>query len=271
MPVAHVNGTKLQYESHGSGDPLVLVHGSWVDRHSWDFVVPLLSSSYRVISFDRRGHSVEEGGRAQGTIHDDMADVEELMGELGATPAHVVGNSMGASISLNLAAKSPELFRSLAVHEPPLLHLLREEQGAPRETGADFEKRIAAVCEVLASGDSSGGAKLFVENVAIGPGMWDVLPKEVQDTFVRNAPTFLQENQDPNAFTVDLDALGRFDKPLLLSEGDQSPAFFSPIVAVLRREIPAAPYHLFPGQGHVPHFTDPNGYVEVVKSFLAET
>jgi pimeloyl-ACP methyl ester carboxylesterase len=268
MPVAQVNDTELQYESHGSGDPLVLVHGSWVDRHSWDLIVPLLSPTYRVVWFDRRGHSVEENGQARGTIHDDVADLEGLMKEVGATPAHVIGNSMGASITLNLAARSPELFRSLIVHEPPLLALLRSEPAA-RAVGEETEKNIAAVVEVLRTGDNPAGAQLFVETVAIGPGMWGVLPKEIQDTFVRNAPTFLQENEDPDAFGVDIKALSKLDKPILLSEGDQSPPFFSPIVGVLARELPNAHHHVFHGQGHVPHFTDPTGYVEVVKGFLA--
>src|SRR5215203_1868675 len=43
MPEQRVNGAKLFYELRGSGDPLVLVHGSWVDHKDWQLVVPHLA------------------------------------------------------------------------------------------------------------------------------------------------------------------------------------------------------------------------------------
>jgi pimeloyl-ACP methyl ester carboxylesterase len=57
MPFATVNSVALYYEITGSGEPMVLVHGSWGDHHNWDTVVPLLSNSFQVVTFDRRGHS----------------------------------------------------------------------------------------------------------------------------------------------------------------------------------------------------------------------
>ncbi|MCI4321583.1 MAG: alpha/beta fold hydrolase, partial [Thermoplasmata archaeon] len=54
MPVAS-NG--LAYDLVGEGtEPIVLVHGSWSDRSSWDPLVPVLSESFRILRYDRRGH-----------------------------------------------------------------------------------------------------------------------------------------------------------------------------------------------------------------------
>ena len=50
MPTAVFNGVKLYYEEAGSGQPLVLVHGSWTDHHSWDLVAPSLAERFRVVS-----------------------------------------------------------------------------------------------------------------------------------------------------------------------------------------------------------------------------
>ncbi len=50
MPEQRVNGVKLFYESTGSGEPLVLVHGSWTDHASWRLVVPGLARSFRVLA-----------------------------------------------------------------------------------------------------------------------------------------------------------------------------------------------------------------------------
>ena len=40
MPEAEINGVRLHYELHGSGEPLALVHGAWVDATAWRLVVP---------------------------------------------------------------------------------------------------------------------------------------------------------------------------------------------------------------------------------------
>ncbi len=61
MAVANVNGVRLFYEVSGAGEvPLVLVHGSWGSHHNWDRVVPGLAESFRVLTYDRRGHSESE-------------------------------------------------------------------------------------------------------------------------------------------------------------------------------------------------------------------
>src|SRR5918999_1627117 len=44
-----VNGVRLYYELHGSGEPLVLVHGSWGDARSWRFVVPGLAARHPAV------------------------------------------------------------------------------------------------------------------------------------------------------------------------------------------------------------------------------
>ena len=100
--------------------PLVLVHGSWDSHHDWDLVVPRLADSFRVLTYDRRGHSESERPTGQESVREDVADLAALIEHLGLAPAWVVGNSFGASIILRLAGERPELFRGLIGHEPPL-------------------------------------------------------------------------------------------------------------------------------------------------------
>lgn len=47
MSAARINGVELFYELTGSGEPLVLVHGSWSDHHNWDPVTSTLAESFR--------------------------------------------------------------------------------------------------------------------------------------------------------------------------------------------------------------------------------
>jgi pimeloyl-ACP methyl ester carboxylesterase len=66
MAVANVNGVHLYYERSGSGEPLVLVHGSWGDHLVWAAMAPLLAERFDVVSYDRRGHSGASGRRPRG-------------------------------------------------------------------------------------------------------------------------------------------------------------------------------------------------------------
>src|SRR5919204_5220087 len=100
MPLAEINGVKLYYEETGEGDPLLFVHGSWTDHATWELVVPELSKQFRVISYDRRGHSRSSAPAGQGRVEDDVADLAALIEHLDAVPAHVAGNSLRAAISI---------------------------------------------------------------------------------------------------------------------------------------------------------------------------
>jgi pimeloyl-ACP methyl ester carboxylesterase len=123
MAEIEVNGVRLRYELTGQGDGVVLVHGSWDDRHGFDAVAPDLAERFRVLAYDRRGHSDGEGG---GTLDDDVADLAALIEGLVLGPAHVVGHSRGGAVALRLAIARPELVRTVNVHEPPLFALLAD-------------------------------------------------------------------------------------------------------------------------------------------------
>jgi pimeloyl-ACP methyl ester carboxylesterase len=112
VPLLEVNGVRLFVEESGTGDPLVLVHGSWVDRQTWGLVEKDLARRFRVVSYDRRGHSGSDDSATPGTRRDDEDDLAALVEVLGLAPANVVGNSFGGSIALGLAARRPELFGS---------------------------------------------------------------------------------------------------------------------------------------------------------------
>jgi pimeloyl-ACP methyl ester carboxylesterase len=245
-----------------------MVHGSWGDHHNWDLVAPQLAETHTVLTYDRRGHSQSERTTTQGSVHEDVADLAALIETTGMTPAHVIGNSAGAIISLRLAADRPELIRTLVVHEPPLVGVIADDPVMAPILAA-FNERAGGVVERLEAGDMVGGAQRFVDDVAFGPGAWDQLPPQAQETFVANAPTWLDEMNDPDFLTLDLTTLETFDRPTLVTKGDASPPMFSPIADRVAEAISTASRHTFNGAGHVPHTTHPDEYVQRVTSFIA--
>jgi pimeloyl-ACP methyl ester carboxylesterase len=165
VALLEVNGVQLLVEESGSGGPLVLVHGSWDDRQVWALIEEDLGRRFRVVSYDRRGHTGSKDSPEPGTRRDDEDDLADLIGVLDLAPANVVGNSFGASIALGLAARRPELFRTLCAHEPPLLSLAADDPVV-----AQVGEAVGPVLELIERGEAEAAARDFVENIALGPG-----------------------------------------------------------------------------------------------------
>jgi pimeloyl-ACP methyl ester carboxylesterase len=267
VPTVQVNGVELYYELTGEGgDPLVLVHGSWVDHTTFDLVRPILSQGFRVLAYDRRGHGRSERRPGRRTIADDVADLAALLEHLDLFPIHVAGSSLGGSVAIHLAATRPDLFRSLLSHEAPLTGLVDRPE-------AQLERALEAMAEVtrkVLEGDARGAARTFVDAVALGDGAWDRLAPGVQENLVANAPSWPDEYYDRSAVTVDPAALAEFYSPVLLTTGANSPAFFQRLSERLAGQFPNAELRVLPGTGHVPHLTHPALYAGTLVQFCLE-
>jgi pimeloyl-ACP methyl ester carboxylesterase len=262
MATAELNGVRLHVEEKGAGDPLVLVHGSWDDRHVWALVEDGLARRFRVLRYDRCGHTDSEG-RAADTRRGDEDDLAALIESLGCGPVDVAANSFGGSIALGLAARRPELFRSLCAHEPPLIGLAVED---PEVAG--FTAAMGPVRQLIAAGRHEEAARAFVDGVV--PGAWGMLPADQRERLAGNAPTFAAEIDDPAGFDLDLEGLSRVRFPILLTQGDQSPAFFARVIARISAAVPSVEVRTLAGAGHVPHETNADEYVALVEGWVRE-
>ncbi len=268
MPTATIRGGPIHYELAGSvGDPLVLVHGTWVDHATWGAVVPLLAPSFRLLTYDLRGHGQSRRDFGGDPVEDHVRDLEELLVATDHYPAHVVGSSLGSSIALRLAAERADLFRSLVVHDPPLLGLLAS---GPTADLAGVTERMDEIATVAAEGDFRGAAERFVDLVGRGPNAWTRLPPALQEMYVANAPGWLAEYEASRDLGVDLDRLREFDPPVLLTTGETSPLFFDLILERLRSALPNARKVVLPGAGHGPQLTHPGLLVGRLAGFLLE-
>ena len=174
MPLDDINGVRLLVEETGSGDPVVLVHGSWDDRSVWTFVESDLAESFRVVSYDRRGHTGSEDSTEPGSRRDDEDDLAALIEHRDLAPAHLVANSFGGSIALGVLARRPELVRSVSAHEPPLIALVADDPAV-----AEFIAGVGPVSSLIDRGEPEAGARLFVEQV-LGPGAWEAMSPQDQ-------------------------------------------------------------------------------------------
>jgi pimeloyl-ACP methyl ester carboxylesterase len=107
-------GIDLYYESHGEGEPLVLIPGTGFGGNVWfPSQVPTLSKKLRVITLDVRGCGRSSAPEGVYTIEQMACDVAALLDHLGLDQAHVLGHSMGGRIGIALALVFPGRVRSL--------------------------------------------------------------------------------------------------------------------------------------------------------------
>lgn len=266
MEMITVNGVRLAYEIHGTGDiPLVMVHGSWIARRQWDPLIPHLGDSFRVVTYDRRGHSESERANGEGGVREHVADLATLIEYLGLAPAWVAGNSFGGSIALRLAGERPELLQGITVHEPPLFLLVANDSVAGPLVKKDMQTD-AAVSERIASGDHAGAAEQFSE--ALGPGTWTRFPTDIRQTMIENAPAFLEDWKDPEFYALNLERINHFPHPALLTQGNQSPPQYALVITRLADVLPTAEISSFAEAGHIPHMESPKDYAEEITTFV---
>lgn len=127
MPFAEIDGNKLYYEdSGGDGTPVVLSHGGFLDHTMWEHTVAGLKDSYRLITWDERGHGMSE---ADGPFDywDAARDAVGLLDELGIDKAVFVGMSQGGWLTQRVALGHPDRVLGIVLTATSM-HLLSEQE-----------------------------------------------------------------------------------------------------------------------------------------------
>jgi 3-oxoadipate enol-lactonase len=115
MPMLGVDRVELHYEERGQGVPIVFSHGLLWSGTMFDAQTAALSSRFRCISYDHRGQGRSSTSLEPYDMERLTADAATLIEKLGAVPCHFVGLSMGGFVGMRLAARRPELLRTLTL------------------------------------------------------------------------------------------------------------------------------------------------------------
>ena len=111
---AEVNGLRMYHEIHGSGRPLVVLHGAYMTIGLMGELVPALDENRQVVAVELQGHGRTADVVDRPLTYERMADdVGALLGHLGIEEADVFGYSMGGGVALQVAVRHPGLVRKL--------------------------------------------------------------------------------------------------------------------------------------------------------------
>ena len=103
-----VNGMNMYYETSGKGDPLVVLHGAYMNIPSMGAIIPKLAETHKVYALEFQGHGRTTDIDRPITYPNLADDVAAFMDKVGLEKADVFGYSMGAAAGLQLAIRHPE-------------------------------------------------------------------------------------------------------------------------------------------------------------------
>ena len=133
-------GVRTYYEVHGTGEPLVLLHGGLCTVETLDGLTPVLAEQYRVYTPERRGHGRTPDVAGPLTYQNMAADTIAWMDALGLRGTRLVGFSDGGNVALEVALRRPDLVAKLVVmgaaarldgFVPEQIELARRWRGKP--------------------------------------------------------------------------------------------------------------------------------------------
>ena len=116
MPSVSINGCRLYYELHGEGtETLMFSHGLLFSTKLFEAQVTNFQDHYRILNYDHRGQGQSDPSETPFDMEQLYADAVSLIEQMNIGPVHFVGLSMGGFVGMRLAARRPDLVKSLTL------------------------------------------------------------------------------------------------------------------------------------------------------------
>jgi pimeloyl-ACP methyl ester carboxylesterase len=248
-----------------SGSPIVLIHCFSCAINWWDRMMPILDRRHRVIAIDLLGHGGSEKPVSGYTIPNQADLIAEALDRLRVRDALVVGHSLGGSVAVGLAERSPSLVKKLIIidtapkHSGGSLGLIAKLGFAP--VIGEFFWRVKPDFAV----------KKGLE-VAFAPG-FDVPDEFVEDVNRMTYSSYHDSPQGSDDYTKEepLDRrMAETGKPLMVIMGAEEQIIDEPAkrLAEYRATVPGAETKLVSGAGHSPNVEKPAETAALVLGFV---
>jgi aminoacrylate hydrolase len=260
MPKANLGDVEIYYESHGSGDPVLLVPGLGGVGSYWNPNIPAFSARYRTIVHDHRGTGQSSASKIKYSVDQMTHDLLRLMDHLQLERVHLVGHSTGGAIGQTMAATRPERLASLVLYAT--------------WTKADpFFRRVFEARRTLLT---ASGAAAYARStpVFLYPDWWInqnlALLEERERLSIPNFPAAEIVASRIDAIvafdrTADLPRIGTRTLVLCARDDILTPPYFSEELA---RRIPGAQLKVLGKGGHCASETARDDFNEAVLDFL---
>lgn len=258
-----VQGATLPYESHGTGVPLVFVHGYAQNMSIWDDQVPAFAPRYRVIRYDVRGFG-RSIGDVDPTVH--AADLAALLDSLRINRVAIVGLSMGGNIALNFAVNYPNRVNALVLYGTPPTN---DFPVAGDQKLFAFFQTLPAI--VKNHGLDSLRKALFASELAWAPPNRPDVHHKMMKAWEGYTARDLTDPKPPSGRVppTRMAQINDVRVPTLVIHGDHELAWFRQFSDTLTARLPNARRVIIANGGHGAHFAQPEAFNRALLDFLA--
>jgi pimeloyl-ACP methyl ester carboxylesterase len=252
----------LACERHGSGEPLVLVHGVTHRRQAWYPVLDRLTEHREVVLVDLPGHGESPDLELRGRSVDDTlrAEFQEFLADQGLDRPHVAGNSLGGLIALGAGAEGDA--RSVTALSPAGFWENARQFAYTRrifEQACVVSGRLGPRTELLAR--SRGGRKVMYGLLTAHPAR--VSPDQARGdarAFLRARPALRVLLAAATPFEREI----ALDVPVTIAWAGRDLVLPSWQARVAQRRLPLARHLVMKGVGHVPMTDDPELVADIL-------
>lgn len=261
MPYIQANGINIYYETHGAGEPLVLISGLGGDRTFWQPSIEVLSAHFQLVVFDTRGIGRTDAPQEPYSMEMFADDLAGLMDALQIHHAHILGFSMGGRIALQFALKYPGKVNELII------------AGASAKMNTQIRLFIDAVLDVYAGGISNKQMFELIAPWLFSDQFLSVPGNEAYLQFDENDP----ENQPLYAWRNQYLALRDSDLSLKLKDIKAGPLIITGELDLfaqlndayaLRNGLTNSTLEVMPGAGHLFNYEQPEIFHTLVINYL---
>lgn len=251
------DGTRLWYDVHGAGEPLLLIHGQSLDHEMWEGVYTDLAEHHRVVRMDLRGTGGSDAP-VDGPYSMELlaGDAQAVLDDLGIDRAHVYGFSMGGKVAQTLAASAPERVGALVL-------------GSTAPGGDNEVERPHHASVALRKANTEEGRDL-IAHLFYTPEWADSHPETVARILPRNPLRAQRRHYEASLKHDGWDRLPLIQAPTLVVHGEDDELTPVANAELLSERIPDARTLILPGARHgYPHEAAPKA-TEAVVDFLAD-
>ena len=265
MQRIQVNGVTLESIDRGSGEPVVLIHGSMGDECFAVLEEPALTEGRRrLIHYHRRGWGADDCPDAPVSMEQQSLDCQALLAHLAVKRAHFVGQSYGAVTSLQVALDAPDLVHSLSLLEPSLPGVLTESE--------DFAAVAERAGSQYESGDKEDAVETFAREVAGADYRTEfgrTLPTGSVERWMAKADTlFLSELPGLMQWSFTREEAGRITQPVLNMTGANTTSYFRECHETVKTWMPHAENYVVPDATHCMMQNNPRAVAEQLAAFF---
>ena len=266
VPIAD---SKVYFNTTGEGEPVVLLHGGFLDSRMWDAQVEDLSTDHKVITVDLRGHGKTEDGATDYLMTD---AIKKILDTLGIKKASILGHSMGGEVATEFALQYPASVNRLLLMAPGMN---KWTETSPKDTLLQVNDSLMDEA-IKVKKDTALAAEYFVRSWFDGPQR---KPNQPDSAIRSKVLAMVLSNMKQHHLqywprlgdSAAVPRLHQLKMPVYLIYSQMDNDVMRMVADSVKAHVRGSTFAVFNATAHMPNLEHGSFFNSMVRNFLSET